>query len=84
MFVNFSNEEDKMRAVKALDGYKLKGSTLKAFSANAARDPLLKYRDNNVEKKNQNDSNTKLEQYKPTNCTVCENRLGNLQILIST
>merc|ERR550539_230772 len=36
MFVNFSDEDEKMRAIQMLDGLKLKGSSLKAFSANAA------------------------------------------------
>ena len=62
MFVNFSNEEDKNQAIKILDGFKLKGSTLKAFSANAAKDPLLKHRDtnsNNHQNSSQNNQETK-------------------------
>ena len=72
MFVNFANEEDKMSAIKALDGFKLKGSTLKAFSANAARDPLLKHRDNNPEKKNQNDKANIPEETKPASDRIAE------------
>ena len=51
MFVNFSDNDEKMRAIKMLDGFKLKGSSLKAFSANAAKDPLIKHRENTSEVK---------------------------------
>ena len=50
MFVNFSNDDEKNHAIKVLDGYMLKGKTLKAFAANAAKDPLLKQRDSTSEK----------------------------------
>lgn len=69
MFVNFSNEEDKNQAIKILDGYKLKGSTLKAFSANAAKDPLLKHRDNNSH--NNRNSQTNIET-KPARDRIAE------------
>ena len=51
MFVNFSDNDEKMRAIKMLDGFKLKGSTLKAFSANAAKDPLITHMENASEVK---------------------------------
>ena len=35
MFVNFSNDDEKNHAIKVLDGYMLKGKTLKTFAANA-------------------------------------------------
>ena len=33
MFINFSNEEDRTKAISALDGYVLKGRKLKAFES---------------------------------------------------
>ena len=48
MFVNFSDDDEKLRAIKMIDGFKLKGSCLKAFSSNAAKDPLLKQRETNM------------------------------------
>ena len=51
MFVNFSDNDEKIRAIKMLDGFKLKGSSLKAFSANAAKDPLIKHMENASEVK---------------------------------
>ena len=60
MFVNFSDEEEKLRAIKVLDGLKLKGSYLKAFSANAAKDPLIKQRENDCAAKKQDISETAL------------------------
>ena len=52
MFVNFANEDDKIQAIAKLDGLTLKGTTLKAFPANAAKDPLLKHRSNNFGQRN--------------------------------
>ena len=46
MFVNFSNEEDRNKAISRIDGYDLKGKKLKAFVAQASKDPLKKIREN--------------------------------------
>ena len=45
MFVNFSNEEDRNKAISRIDGYDLKGKKLKAFVAQASKDPLKKLRE---------------------------------------
>lgn len=42
MFVNFANEEDREAAIAKIDGMKLKGTTLRAFKARAAKDPMIK------------------------------------------
>ena len=70
MFVNFSNEDDKNQAIKILDGYKLKGSTLRAFSANAAKDPLLKHRDTNSH--NHQNSSENNQETKPASDRIAE------------
>ena len=45
MFVNFANEEDRNQAIEKLNGFQLKGNKLRAFAANAAKDPLSKIKD---------------------------------------
>ena len=62
MFVNFSNESEKLRAIKTLDGFKLKGCSLQAFAANAAKDPLLKQRENENLPKTSDESNHFLQE----------------------
>jgi len=45
MFVNFSNEDDRRKAVDKLNGFKVKGNKLRAFDTNAAKDPMVKLKE---------------------------------------
>jgi len=42
VFVNFKSEEDRDKALKTLDGFKIKGKTLRTSLAKPAADPMLR------------------------------------------
>jgi len=75
MFVNFANEDDRSKAIEKLNGFKIKGNKLKAFAANAAKDPMLKIRssDNGRDQDQAEDTRPAKERLAEAVCS-----LGNL------
>lgn len=49
MFINFASEAERDEAIAKLNGFNLKGNKLRAFKAQAAKDPMLKKAQNDAE-----------------------------------
>lgn len=69
-FICFRNDTDKERALQTLDGYSWKGRTLKAKSAKAIVDPMLKRRIENAKQKLVTAAATATDTATPANANV--------------
>ncbi|CRL00292.1 CLUMA_CG013565, isoform A [Clunio marinus] len=71
-FICFKNDDDRLKALTALNGYNWKGNILKASFANPAHDPLIK-------KRKQEDSNNGSDSKKPRTVAEGSEPLGHLE-----
>ena len=70
MFVNFKNEDEREKAISVLDGMTIRGRKVKAFKANAAKDPMLKLKSEEAGKEKEEDTRPVLDRIRSAVCPL--------------